>query len=363
MKTTVLRSSLAALLLLAAACGETTTDAPDAKPPGPAAAKEAVRITGAGSSFANPILTAWAHDYNQITGVELNYQSIGSGGGIQQIKKKTVNFGASDAPMTAEELEEAGLVQFPFIMGGVVPVFHIEGVEPGALKLDASTLAGIYLAKITKWNDSAIQALNPGVALPDKEITVVHRSDGSGTTWIFTNYLVKVSDEWKAGPGTGKSVQWPTGVGGKGNEGIANYVQRLDGAIGYVEYAYALQNKLSYALLKNKDGNFVQPSMETFQAAASGADWANAPGFRVVLTDQPGAQAWPITGAVYALMHTAQDDGDTGKAALAFFDWAYKNGTEAAERLHYVPMPADVVSLVQSKWTGSIRAGGSAVWQ
>ena len=321
-------------------------------------------ISGAGATFPYPVYAKWAEKYNQVKGVKMNYQSIGSGGGIKQIKAKTVDFGASDAPLKAEALKEAGLMQFPMVMGGVVPVINVPGVEKGSLKLSAEVLADIYLGKITHWNDQAIAAINPGVELPKKAITVVHRSDGSGTTWIYTNYLSKVSADWKSKVGNDKSVAWPAGVGGKGNEGVASYVSRIKGAIGYVEYAYALQNKMNYVLLQNHDGKYVAPTSESFQAAAAGADWAHADGFYMVLTDQPGADSWPITGATFILVYTTQDKPATGEAVLSFFDWAYHNGGKMAESLDYVPMPDSVVKLVEQTWAANIKsADGKAVWK
>jgi len=326
-------------------------------------ASAAATINGAGATFPYPVYGQWAYLYNKETGVKLNYQSIGSGGGIKQITAKTVDFGASDAPLTSDKLDKEGLLQFPMIMGGVVPVVNLPGIQPGGIKLTADTLAGIFLGAITKWNDAKIAADNPGVTLPDVAVTVVHRADGSGTTWIFTNYLTKVSKSWADQVGNDKAVKWPAGVGGKGNEGVAAYVQRIKGAIGYVEYAYALQNKLTHTLLKNRDGGFVAPTSESFQAAAANADWAKAPGFYLVLTDQPGQGSWPITGASFILVHKEQQDAATAKAVLDFFDWCYANGGPTAEKLHYVPMPANVVKLVQEKWNKEIKAGGAPVWK
>ena len=320
-------------------------------------------INGAGATFPYPIYAKWAHSYNKETGVRLNYQSIGSGGGIKQIKAKTVDFGASDAPLKAEELRKFGLMQFPMIMGGVVPVVHIDAIDAGQLRLTPRELAGIYLGEITKWNDSRIAATNPGLALPDKSITVVHRADGSGTTWIFTNYLSKVSPEWKEKIGNAKTVAWPAGVGGKGNEGVAAFVNKLNGSIGYVEYAYAVQSKMAYALLKNRDGRFVAPTAENFQAAAAGADWSHAEGYYLVLTNQPGASSWPITGASFILMYEQQADAARAKQVLRFFDWCYRNGAEAARSLDYVPMPPNVAEMVRATWTEVLRdASGRHVW-
>lgn len=331
----------AAALTIIAGCGKQASTT---------GGKSAITINGAGATFPYPIYANWANKYNQITGVKVNYQSIGSGGGIQQIKAGTVDFGASDAPLTADELSKSGLIQFPMVIGGVVPVVNISGVKAGELKLSSDTLAGIFLGTIKKWNDPAIAKENAGLALPNKDITVVHRADGSGTTWIFTSYLDKVSKDWHAKVGCGKAVNWPVGVGGKGNEGVAAYVQRVDGGIGYVEYAYALQNKMNHAKLRNKAGAFVDPTIETFQAAAIGADWKNAPGFYVVLTDQPGAKSWPITGATYIIVHKKQKNAEVGKAMLEFFDWCYKHGADMAKELDYVPMPENVVNLVEASW-------------
>jgi len=310
----------------------------------------AANITGAGATFPYPIYSKWAEAYRAKTGVGLNYQSIGSGGGIKQILAKTVDFGASDAPLEPAQLEKDGLVQFPMVMGGVVPVVNIEGIKPGALRLSGAVLADIYLGKISKWNAPAIAALNPGVKLPDQDITVVARSDGSGTTFIFTNYLSKLSAEWKDKAGNNTSVKWPAGVSGKGNEGVAAYVQRLPGSIGYVEYAYALQNKMAYALLQNKDGNFVAPDDKTFRAAAANAQWDKSPGFYLLLTDQPGKESWPITGATFILMHKKQEKPENAAIALKFFDWAYEAGDKLALDLDYVPMPDSVVKLVKAEW-------------
>jgi len=319
---------------------------------GLAAATPAVAadITGAGATFPYPLYSKWAEAYKAKTGVGMNYQSIGSGGGIKQITAKTVDFGATDAPLTAEQLEKEGLVQFPMVMGGVVPVMNIEGIKPGGIRLTGAVIADIYLGKITKWNAPAIAALNKGVKLPDQDITVVARSDGSGTTFIFTNYLSKVSAEWKDKVGNNTSVKWATGVSGKGNEGVAAYVQRLTGSIGYVEYAYALQNKMTYALLQNKDGVYVGPDDKTFRAAAANADWSKAPGFYLMLTDQPGKESWPLTGATFILMHKKQDKPENGAIALKFFNWAYESGDKMALDLDYVPMPDTVVKQVQAEW-------------
>jgi phosphate transport system substrate-binding protein len=325
----------------------------------------AVDITGAGATFPYPVYAKWAEAYKSKTGTGMNYQSIGSGGGIKQIKAKTVDFGASDAPLKLEELEKEGLVQFPMVMGGVVPVVNIEGIKPGEMKLTAKVLADIYLGKIKKWNEAAIADINKGLKLPDADITVVNRSDGSGTTFIFTNYLSKVSAEWKDKVGNAASVSWPapTGAGGKGNEGVASFVQRLKGSIGYVEYAYAKQNKLTFTMLQNREGQFVAPEDKSFQAAAAGADWKNAPGFYEILTDEPGKTSWPITGATFILMHKSQANAEKAKEVLKFFDWAYRDGDQLALGLDYIPMPDAVVKLVETEWKNKIKdASGKPVW-
>ena len=329
-----------------------------------AAASQATDITGAGSTFIYPIAAKWADAYKTKTGIGLNYQSIGSGGGIKQIEAGTVDFGASDMPMKLEDLEKNGLMQFPAINGGVVPVINMDGIAAGTLKLDGAVLADIYLGKITKWNDPAIVALNKDIKLSDTDITVVHRSDGSGTSFIFTNYLSKVSSDWKSGIGEGTAVAWKTGTGGKGNEGVASYVQRIKGSIGYVEYAYALQNKMNHVQMKNHDGHFVQPNIESFKAAAAGAKWDKAPGFYEILTDEPGKSSWPITGSTFVLMHTTQDKPETAREVLKFFDWAYKNGSKMAESLDYVPMPESVAKLIRASWKAQIKdAAGKPVWK
>jgi phosphate transport system substrate-binding protein len=321
-------------------------------------------ISGAGATFPYPVYSKWAAAYNKETGVRFNYQSIGSGGGIKQIKAKTVDFGASDAPLKPAELDESGLLQFPMIMGGVVPVVHLKGVASGALKLSNELLADIYLGKIKEWNDSRIKAENPDLSLPAKSIMVVHRSDGSGTTWIFTNYLSKVSEEWKSKVGNDKAVAWPVGIGGKGNEGVASYVKRINGSIGYVEYAYALQNQLTHVKLKNRDGGFVEPSSETFQAAAANADWTHAKGFYMVLTDQPGKDSWPITGASFILVYKKQTKPAIAAAVLKFFDWSYRHGAKMAEKLDYIPIPDSVVKLVESTWQREIKdSQGRPIWK
>ena len=322
----------------------------------------AAEISGAGATFPYPIYAKWAEAYAQKTGNQLNYQSIGSGGGIRQIKSKTVTFGASDKPLAPAELKEAGLVQFPMIMGGVVPVVNVEGIKSGQIKLDGKTLADIFRGEISSWNDDKIAKLNPGVQLPDTAIAVVHRSDGSGTTFLFTNYLSQANADWKQQVGADASVQWPVGIGAKGNEGVANNVQRTQGAIGYVEYAYALQNNLPYVLMVNQAGKAVAPTSDAFQAAASHADWANADRFYVILTDQPGDDSWPITGASFILMYEQPKDPQASLEALKFFSWAYANGDQMAEELHYVPMPDEVVKLVEAMWQKSIKADGKPIW-
>ncbi len=320
-------------------------------------------ITGAGATFPYPIYAKWAEAYKAQTGVGMNYQSIGSGGGIKQIDAKTVDFGASDMPLKPDVLESKGLTQFPAVMGGVVLVVNINGMEPGKLKLDGKTLADIYLGKITKWNDPAIVAMNKDITLPAEDITVVHRSDGSGTTFIFTNYLSKVSAEWEKSVGMNTSVAWKVGTGGKGNEGVASYVQRIKNSIGYVEYAYALQNKMTYTMMKNHDGEFVAPNSDSFKSAAAGARWEKSPGFYEILTDEAGKNSWPIAGATFILMHKAQDKPENAKEVLKFFNWAYANGDSMAESLDYVPMPDKVVKLIHASWEKNIKSdNGKAIW-
>ena len=323
----------------------------------------AADVTGAGATFPYPIYAKWAEAYKAKTGVGMNYQSIGSGGGIAQIKAKTVDFGASDMPLKQDDLQAAGLMQFPAIVGGVVPVMNLEGMQPGAIKLTGLILADIYQGKIKKWNDKAIADVNAGVKLPDQAIAVVHRSDGSGTTFIWTDYLSKVSPEWKSKVGSATAVSWPEGVGGKGNEGVAAYVQRIKGSIGYVEFAYAKRNNMTYASVQNHDGAFVKPDMSAFQAAAANADWKSAPGFYEILTDQPGKTAWPITGASFILMHVKQDKPQNAAEVLKFFAWAFANGGKLAEDLHYVPLPDNVTNLIENAWKTQIKdASGKAAW-
>jgi len=319
-----------------------------------AASAFAADITGAGASFIYPVMSKWSADYAKATGRKVNYQSIGSGGGIAQIKAGTVDFGSSDAPLKPEELAKFGLAQFPSVIGGVVPVINVPGVASGALKLDGPLLADIFMGKVTMWNDARIAELNRGVSLPALKITVVHRSDGSGTTFNFVNYLSKVSPEWKQGVGEGTAVKWPTGIGGKGNEGVAAYVKQIKGGIGYVELSYALQNRMAYARLKNAAGNFVLPSDETFQAAAASADWANARDFYLVMTNAPGENAWPITATNFILMHKQPKNAQRAKAAKEFFRWVYANGDAQAKALDYVPLPDSLVKQIEAYWQANM---------
>lgn len=320
----------------------------------------AQEVTGAGATFPAPLYAKWADAYNKATGVRVNYQSVGSGAGIKQIKAKTVDFGASDMPLKDEDLAKDGLVQFPAVIGGVVPVVNIKGITPGQMKLTGQLLGDIYLGKIKKWNDPALAALNPGVPLPDADISVVRRADGSGTTFVFTNYLSKVNAEWKEKVGDGTAVNWPTGAGGKGNEGVAAFVQRLPNSIGYLEYAYVKQNKMTYALLKNKDGNFVPPSDTAFKAAAAGADWSKT--FYQITTEQPGKDAWPITNPTYILMYKTQDKPEVATQVLKFFSWTFANGDKAADDLDYVPLPDSVkAAIAQRQWSQIKDASGKAV--
>jgi phosphate transport system substrate-binding protein len=315
----------------------------------------AADVTGAGASFVYPIMSKWSSEYAKSTGKKVNYQSIGSGGGIAQIKAGTVDFGSSDAPLKPEELDKFGLTQFPSVIGGVVPVINVPGIASGALKLDGETLANIFLGKITKWNDPAIVALNGGVQLPDNKITVVHRSDGSGTTFNFVNFLSKVSPEWKTKVGEGTAVKWPVGIGGKGNEGVAAYVKQIKGGIGYVELSYALQNKMAYSRMKNAAGNFVLPSDESFQAAAANADWKNAKDFYLVMTNAPGEKSWPITATNFILMYKQPKNATGAKNAKEFFTWAYANGDASAKALDYVPLPDDLVQQIQAYWSQEMK--------
>ncbi len=350
MHTKKITRNLAAALLLSTGCAM-------------AANSIAAEITGAGSTFAYPIYAKWAEAYKAQSGINLNYQSIGSGGGIAQIKASTVDFGASDMPLAPDVLEKNGLMQFPTVIGCDVPVVNVPGIGPGKLHLDGKTLADIYLGKVQTWNNPEIAALNKGLKLPSSRITVVHRSDGSGTTFIFANYLTKVSPEWKTKVGADTSVAWPAGVGGKGNEGVASFVQRIKGSIGYVEYAYAMQNKMAYTLMQNKEGQFVTPFAKNIQAAAAGADWSHVSDFYEILTDEPGKSSWPITGATFILMHKTQTNPDRAKAVLKFFDWAYHNGDKIAESLDYVTLPKSVITLIEATWTSTIKdTSGKAIW-
>ncbi len=320
-------------------------------------------LNGAGATFPEPIYSAWMYKYNELKGVRVNYQGIGSSGGIRQIKAKTVDFGGSDAPLTGPELREAGLLQFPMVIGGVVPIVNVKGVAPGELKLTNVVVASIFGGEITYWNDEEITSLNPGLELPNEPITVVHRADGSGTTWIFTNYLDKVSASWHEKVGTGKVVPWPVGVGAKGNPGVAAYVQRVNASIGYVEYAYSVQSNLSHVSLRNGAGEYVQPTIESFQAAAANADWANADEYYVVLTDQPGDGSWPIVGATFILVYRDQQDIATARSMLEFFNWCYGHGDDMAVDKDYVPIPDSVVEMVRATWKNEILAGGKPVWK
>jgi len=323
----------------------------------------AADISGAGATFPYPIYAKWADAYKKASGIGLNYQSIGSGGGIKQIEANTVTFGASDMPLKAEDLEKNGLIQFPTVMGGVVPVVNIPGIKSGDLTIDGPTLAKIYLGEITKWDDAAIKKLNPSAKLPSTAIAVVHRSDGSGTTFIFTNYLIKVSGDWKSKVGNNTSVEWPVGIGAKGNEGVAANIGQTQGAIGYVETAYAKQNNLTTMKMVNHDGKTVAPTPDAIQAAAANADWVGTPGFYVLLTDEPGATSWPIAGATFILFHKQVQDAAAAHEALKFFDWAYANGSKMASDLDYIPMPSNVVTAIKKVWTTQIKdAGGKPVY-
>ena len=324
---------------------------------------QAADVTGAGASFPAPVYSKWADAYSKATSNHVNYQSIGSSGGMKQIEAKTVDFGASDAPLTPQELQTKGLVQFPTVIGGIVPVFNLPGVEAGKLRLTGQVLGDIYLGKITKWNDPAIQSLNSGIKLPDTAIAVVRRADGSGTSFNFTNYLSKVNAEWKSKVGEGTTVNWPVGTGGKGNEGVSAFVQRLPGAIGYVEYAYAKQSKMPYASMQNASGNYVLPDDSTFQAAAAGADWEKSQ-YYVILTNQAGKDAWPIAASTFIIMHKTQDKPGQGTEVLKFFDWSYKNGGKMAEELDYVPLPSALVASIRKTWTNELKdASGKAIAQ
>ncbi|MFA7184583.1 MAG: phosphate ABC transporter substrate-binding protein PstS [Victivallales bacterium] len=323
----------------------------------------AATLNGAGASFPAPVYRIWTYNYKQASGAKVNYQSVGSGAGINQIKSKTVDFGASDKPLKKVELDQAGLIQFPMLMGGVVIVVNVPGIANNQLKLDGKTLADIFGGKIKKWNDPTIMKLNPGIKLPAMPVTVVHRSDGSGTTWIFTTYLSQVSSVWEKQVGSGKAVKWPVGIGGQKNPGIANNVKKIPGSIGYIEYTYAVESKIPTVQLKNKAGKFVKPNLNSFQAAGANADWKNAPGYYMVLTDKPGAATWPITGVTYILIHKEQRDIAKAKTLLKYFDWCYKEGAAVAARLQYVPIPKPVVEMVEKNWTREISANGKKVWQ
>ncbi|QUD89980.1 phosphate ABC transporter substrate-binding protein PstS [Phenylobacterium montanum] len=330
---------------------------------GAGAAARAADLNGAGATFPAPVYAKWAETYKKTTGEGLNYQAIGSGGGIKQIKAKTVDFGASDKPLKPEELNGAGLFQFPTVVGGVVPVMNLPGLQAGQVKLTGSLLAQIYLGDIKKWNDPQIAAYNKGVNLPNLPITVVHRSDGSGTSFLFTSYLAMKSAKWQQKVGASDSVQWPTGLGGKGNDGVAAFVKQTVGSIGYVEYAYAKQNHMDYALMQNKDGKFVTPDANNFAAAAGHGDWSKAPGFYLLLLDQPGAASWPITGATFILVYKQQANAATGAAVLKFYDWAYKSGDAQAQQLDYVPLPANVKTMIRKAWADNVKGpDGKAVY-
>jgi phosphate transport system substrate-binding protein len=317
---------------------------------------QAADITGAGSSFVAPVMSKWADAYNKATGNKINYQSVGSGAGMKQIDAKTVDFGASDAPYKPEELDAKGLVQFPVIVGGIVPVFNLPGIEAGRLRLNGPVLGDIFLGNIRKWDDPAIKALNPSLTLPSTAIAVVHRADGSGTSFNFTNYLSKVNPEWKAKVGEGSAPNWPLGTGGKGNEGVSAFVQRLPGAIGYVEYAYAKQSKMPYASMQNADGKFVEPDDKTFKAAAAGAQW-DKNRYYVILTNQPGADSWPIAASTFVMMHKVQDKPEQASEVLKFFEWSFSKGADMAESLDYVPLPGPLVSSIKATWSGELKDG------
>lgn len=322
-------------------------------------------ITGAGSTFAAPIYNTWSKSYQKIKDVNLIYQAIGSTGGIKQVEARTSNFGASDQPLTQDQLKQNALVQFPTAAGGIVPIIHIPGIKlaPGQFKLSGPILANIYLGSIKKWNDPSIAALNPGITLPDQLITVIHRSDGSGTTFLFTNYLSKVSSEWKSKIGFNTTVNWPVGIGATGNEGVTTYVQHVSGAIGYVEYGYAEKNNLNYVQLKNTAGSFVSPSVTSFQAAAANVNWATVPNFDVILTNQPGNDSWPIVGATYVLMQALQEDKAQALSILQFFDWGFKEGVQLTKELGYLPMPENVVTLIENAWKAQIKdSQGNPIW-
>jgi phosphate transport system substrate-binding protein len=356
---------VAGLALLVAACGGSTsasTNPTTASPTIPPLTSGT--IVGAGSTFAQPLYSKWGTDYQSVRSNKLNYQPIGSGGGIAAIEAKTVDFGASDAPLSAADLQTNGLEQFPTAIGGAVPVVNISGVSAGQLKLDGPTLAKIFLGTIKTWNDPAITALNPGLSLPSTPITVVHRSDGSGTTWIFTNYLSAVSSDWNAQIGAGKDVPWPVGIGAKGSSGVAAAVQQTDGAIGYVEYTYTVENNSAYAMMKNRDANFVAPSLQTFASAAKNADWAAAaPAYEVKIVNEPGKDSWPITGATFVLVQQHPSDASRTKAVLQFYDWAFRHGADSATQLNYLPITKPVYTQIEKDWTQQITSNGAPVWK
>ncbi len=361
MTTRLLAPAALAIALGLSACGggeapATASNGSQAASPATAGDRTAAEITGAGATFIYPLISRWSADYNAATGARINYQSIGSGGGIAQIKAGTVDFGSSDKPLEPAELAQAGLAQFPSAVGGVVPVVNIDGIQPGAMRLTGPVVADIYLGKVTQWNDPAIAALNPGVALPSTKINVVHRSDGSGTTFNFVNYLSKVSPEWKSKVGEGTAVKWPVGVGGKGNEGVAAYVKQIKGGIGYVELAYATENKMSWTAMRNAAGNFVQPDAKSFAAAAASAEWTSVQDFSLVITDAPGADAWPIAATNFILMYKQPKDAQRSRHTLDFFKWALENGQPQANALHYVPLPPELVQQVEAYWAAQIKA-------
>jgi phosphate transport system substrate-binding protein len=347
---------VAALALALAACGSSSSSSSTAASPA------ADTMVGAGATFPAPLYTKWAQDYQAVAGVKLNYQAIGSGGGISQIQAKTVDFGASDAPMTPADLQTSNLVQFPMTIGGAVPIINVSGVPMGKLKLDGPTLADIFMGKITTWDDAAIAKLNPGMKLPATKIAVVHRSDSSGTSWIFTSYLSAVSPEWKSSIGVNTAPAWPVGTGGAKSAGVAALVAQVDGSIGYVEYAYAKQNNLNYTQLLNADGQYVSPSLDTFAAAAKNAKWDPKQGFATAIVNEPGATSWPITGASFILMQKDQPDAQRAQMVLKFFDWAYKNGASTAQSLDYVPIPTAVYKAVEKAWETNITVSGTPVW-
>lgn len=326
-----------------------------------AQAAEVQTINAAGATFPYPIYSKWAERYQKLEGLKVNYQAIGSGGGIAQIKAKTVDFGASDRPLKSEELDKEGLIQFPMIIGGIVPVVNLKGVRRGGMNFTPELLVDIFMGKVKKWNDRRVKAINPNLRLPDTDVTVIHRADGSGSTWLFTTYLSKVSEEWKDKVGAGKAVSWPTGVGAKGNPGVSARVKKINGAIGYVEFAYALENRLDYTRLQNQYGDFVRPTIRSFQTAAKNADWENAPGFFMDLTHQPGKRSWPITGASYILIHKDQPDKEKAKAMISFFEWCYERGGSMAKRQHYVPIPKDVYTMVEDLWKKEVTYSGHPV--